>query len=178
MTIKVFKSLRHRYLWLWPCRARLEIDFDLWQETVEELGRRSLDGKRESGAFLLASASERVAPLVVESAFYDDLDPDCLVGNIHIKSTGFSKLWDLCDAKSLRVVADVHTHPGSSVTQSSIDRSNPMVAREGHIALIVPHYGTRPVEVKDVGVHEYRGDRGWKSWLGSRAERVFRLRNS
>ena len=72
---------------------------------------------------------------MTKSAYYDDLDPGCLVGNIHIRAAGFSKLWDLCDVESLRVVADIHTHPGASVAQSSIDRANPMIAREGHLAL-------------------------------------------
>ena len=133
-------------------------------------------GTRETGAFLLApSAGNRRR--VVSVAFYDDLDPDCLVGSIHIRAPGFSKLWDLCDAKSVRVIADIHTHPGTSVVQSATDRANPMIAREGHVALIVPQYGTRPVSVQEVGVHEYRGSLGWVSWIGPRAERVIRIRN-
>lgn len=171
-----FRSLLHWCRGLWPSRPRIEIGLDLWQETVEELGRRSLGGRREAGVFLLAHTGERV-PRVVRSAYFDDLDPECLVGNIRIRASGFSKLWDLCDAESLRVIADIHTHPGNSVAQSSTDRANPMVARDGHLALIVPHYGTRPVEASEVGVHEYRGDRGWVSWFGSRAERVLRIRS-
>ena len=176
MITRVFRSLFQWYRRLWPGRPRIEIDLDLWQETVQELGRRSLGGKREAGVFLLAHAGKGV-PVVERIAYFDDLDPECLVGNIHIRASGFSKLWDLCDVESLRVVADIHTHPGSSVAQSSIDRANPMIAREGYIALIVPHYGTRPVQASEVGVHEYRGNRGWASWYGSRAERVLRIRS-
>lgn len=176
MITRVFRSLFRWCRGLWPSRARLEIGLDLWQETVQELGRRSHGGRRESGVFLLAQAREET-PIVVRTVYFDDLDPECLVGNIHIRSSGFSRLWDLCDAEGLRVVADIHTHPGISVAQSSIDRENPMIAREGHIALIVPYYGTRPVKAKEVGVHEYRGDRGWASWFGSKAERVLRIRS-
>lgn len=177
MITSAFSWLIHWCRELWPSQPRLEIGLDLWQETVRELGRRSLGGKREAGVFLLARAGEGV-PTVTKSAYYDDLDPGCLVGNIHIRAAGFSRLWDLCDVESLRVVADIHTHPGASVALSSIDRANPMIAREGHLALIVPHYGTRAVQAREVGVHEYRGDRGWKSWFGSRAERVLRIRSS
>ena len=176
MIIRAFRSLFRRCLRLWPSRPHLEIGLDLWQETIRELGRRGLGGRRESGAFLLARSGQRV-PIVVRVAYFDDLDPKCLVGNIHIRASGFSRLWDLCDAEGLRVVADMHTHPGTSVAQSAIDRANPMIAREGHLALIVPHYGTRSVQAKEVGVHEYRGERGWASWFGSRAERVLRIRN-
>ena len=176
MITRAFRSLFRWCRGLWPSRPRIEIGLDLWQETVQELGRRSLGGKREAGVFLLARAGKGV-PIVVRSAYFDDLDPECLVGNIHIRASGFSKLWDLCDVESLRVVADIHTHPGTSVAQSSIDQANPMIAREGHLALIVPHYGTRPVQASEVGVHEYRGDRGWASWFGSRAELVLRIRS-
>ena len=93
-------------------------------------------GDSEAGAFLLGSrhGGERS---VAKAVYFDDLDPDCLVGSIHFRAAGYSKLWDLCDAEELRVLADVHTHPGTRVAQSSIDRENPMIARIGHLALIV-----------------------------------------
>ena len=161
----------------WPSRSSIVIAPDLWDLTIAELGRRSLNGKREAGAFLLAARSDG-GRRVAKAVYFDDLDPDCLVGSIHFRATGYSKLWDLCDEEELRVIADVHTHPGTRVAQSSIDRANPMIARAGHLALIVPAYGTRPVEACEVGVHEYRGDRGWKSWLGPRAELILRVRST
>ena len=176
MITRAFRSIFRWCLGLWPSRPRLEIGLDLWQETIRELGRRSLGGRRESGVFLLGQGGKGVH-VAVSAAYFDDLDPECLVGNIHIRASGFSRLWDLCDAEGLRVVADIHTHPSTSVAQSSIDRANPMIAREGHLALIVPHYGTCPVQAREVGVHEYRGDRGWESWFGAKAERVLRIRS-
>ena len=177
MITRAFRSLLDWYRRLWPSRSLIQIDLDLWQEIVQELGRRSLGGSREAGVFLLVPREDG-ARRVVRAAYFDDLDPECLVGNIHIRAYGFSKLWDLCDAERLRVIADIHTHPSTSVSQSSTDRANPMIAREGHLALIVPHQGTRPVQARDAGVHEYRGDRGWASWFGSEAERVLHIRSS
>ena len=177
MITRAFRSLLGRCRRLWPSRPRIKVDLGLWQEMLQELGRRSLGGSREAGVFLLSPAEEG-ACRVVRVAYFDDLDPECLVGNIHIRAAGFTKLWDLCEAERLRVIADIHTHPGVSVAQSSTDRANPMIAREGHLALIVPHYGMRPVRAREVGVHEYRGDGGWASWLGSKAERVLRIGSS
>ena len=108
--------------------------------------------------------------------YFDDLDPACLQGNIQFDGRAFSKLWDLCEANNLTVVADVHTHPGASVRQSSIDRENPMVARAGHIAMIVPHFATRRVRPRQVGLHEYAGDDGWRSWFGRDAAARLSLR--
>lgn len=142
-----------------------------------ELGNRGCMGQRESGAFLL-SDRQGANRRVVQAVYFDDLDPDCLVGNIHFKnSSGYSRLWDICEAEGLRVVADVHTHPAQAVTQSSVDRMNPMIARVGHIALIVPHYSMRFVRASDLGVHEYHGNAGWRSLFGRDAARAFKIRS-
>lgn len=176
MITRVYRSSLRFIRRLWLSR-RIEIDSGFWHEIIEELGRRGLDGRRESGAFLLV-CREDGGRCVVKAVYFDDLDPNCLVGNIHIRSIGFSNLWDLCDRQGLRVIADVHTHPGSSVAQSSTDRENPMIARDGYLALIVPHYGTHPVSAREVGVHQYRGNRGWTSWYGSEAARVLHIDKS
>jgi proteasome lid subunit RPN8/RPN11 len=85
-------------------------------------------------------------------------------------------LWDICDHQEMRVIGDIHTHPGHNVSQSSIDRANPMIARSGHIALIAPHLATRGFRTRDIGVHEYSGDSGWRSWHGTAAGRSIRIR--
>jgi hypothetical protein len=93
--------------------------------------------------------------------YFDDLDPGALTGAVHLSHAAFVRLWDLCDAGGALVLGDVHTHPGGFVAQSGIDEDNPLVARAGHVALIVPHLGTRQVGASDVGVFEYRGEDGW-----------------
>jgi hypothetical protein len=169
----VFRRLLAR----WRPRAvahRLVVASPLWDEMVRELGRRGLDGRREAGAFLL-SPRDGDGKRVTEVVYLDDLDPDCLVGGIHFHGHGYSALATHCERVQLRVVADVHTHPGAWVSQSDIDRDNPMLALRGHLALILPHYATRPVEPHEVGVHEYRGEDGWKSSLATDAEQLLRI---
>ena len=154
-------------------RVRIAIARDLWEDMCAELGRRG-GGRREAGAFLLADP--RNGPRRVRGiAYYDDLDPGCLVGNIHFRSAGYGKLWDLCDETGLRVVADVHPHPASGAAQSVTDRAHPMIARAGHVALILPHYATRRIAARDVGVHEYLGESGWASRFGAEAARALRI---
>ena len=46
---------------------------------IKELGRRGLNGRREAGAFLLVRHDKGDGP-VVRVVYYDDLDPNCLVG--------------------------------------------------------------------------------------------------
>lgn len=113
---------------------------------------------------------------VVDVEYFDDLDPDSLRGHIEIEGYAFSRLWEICEAKNLTVIADVHTHPGASVRQSPIDKANPMIARVGHVALIVPHLATRRVRTRQVGVHQYSGNGEWDSWFGRSAARRLSVR--
>jgi len=101
--------------------------------------------------------------------YLDDLDPDCLQGGICFDGRAYSS-WDICEARQARVIGDVHTHP-EGVRQSDIDRDNPMIARSGHVALIVPDLAARDVAPGDVGVHLYSGTAGWESWTGRDAAR-------
>jgi len=149
----------------------------LWDEMVAELGRRGLDGGRESGAFLLAP-HDGDGKRVTRAIYLDDLDSNCLVGGIHFHGCGYSKLATMCEREQLRVVGDVHTHPGSWVGQSDVDRDNPMLALRGHLAVIMPDYSTRPIEPREVGIHEYRGEDGWNSSLGSDAARLLQIEGS
>lgn len=129
-----------------------------WNKLLAELTRRG-DGRRESGAFLLA---DREGTQVRAVAYYDDLDAHCLTGGISFASSGFTELWSICEQRGLHVVADVHTHPGEWIMQSEIDATNPMIARRGHVAIIVPNYGCA-VSVTECGVHIYLGSRQWIS---------------
>lgn len=137
-------------------KAPFKISRHRWRRLLAELRRRGA-GHRESGAFLLvARGNDRV----VRVAYYDDLDAHCLTGGISFATSGFTELWRICGEENLRVVADVHTHPGTWVQQSEIDATNPMMARVGHVAMIVPSYGGAR-SIGECGVHIYLGSRRW-----------------
>jgi hypothetical protein len=147
--------------------ALVRIDERTWDALVDELGRRG-GGVRESGAFLLAS-KDGGRRTVTDVIYFDDLDDKALTGAIHLRSRAFSRLWRICREHRLMVVADVHTHPGPWVEQSGIDMANPMVARDGHIALILPDLARGSRKPKDAGFHIYRGEDGWEPHLGRHA---------
>jgi proteasome lid subunit RPN8/RPN11 len=148
-TIREFVAPNHRI----SCPRKL------WVRLARELCRRG-EGVHEAGAFLLGQ--ERKGRLVVhEIVFYDDLDPHAYDSGVCIlQSDAFAALWKICRERRLTVVADVHTHPGSPM-QSTSDRTNPMVARPGHIAIIVPDFAKAPVTVEALGIYEYRGEHKW-----------------
>jgi proteasome lid subunit RPN8/RPN11 len=145
-----------------------------WRAMIAELARRGA-GTSEAGAFLLAERDgdrRRVTRIV----YLDDLDPNCLQGAIRFDGLAYSTLWDICEAEGRVVVGDVHSHPHAGVRQSPEDQESPMVARDGHVAIIVPHLAMRLVKPAQAGVHLYAGDDGWISWYGRDAARRLRLR--
>lgn len=145
----------------------------LWAQVISQLRKRGA-GKRESGAFLLSPTSS-TAGKVTAFICYDDLDPTALQsGAIEFHAAGYSPLWRICRERELRVIADVHTHPGSSVLQSWTDQRHPMVPIVGHTAMIVPQFGrTTWWHVKEVGIYEYLGSFKWRCYpSNSKARRV------
>ena len=141
----------------------------VWANLIGELRTRG-NALKESGAFLLARPGSR---RVVRAAYYDDLDPRCLdSGYIQFDGAGYVPLSEICEGSGLRIIGDVHTHPGSWTGQSQADRDHPMMARAGHIALIVPHFARKNrFTLKGVGAYLYQGDGRWQN-LGA----GFRLR--
>ena len=147
----------------------IRIEPGRWRGLLAELDRRG-ERRHEAGAFLLGSREGGLGE-VRDVVFYDDLDPDAYrTGVCVLHAPAFAKLWATCRSRALTVVGDVHTHPGGAF-QSEADRTNPMVAREGHIAIIVPDYAVGRPDKAKLGVFEYRGDHAWTDHSGAGARR-------
>lgn len=159
-TIRAWWAPEHKL----NCRSRF------WRATVHELERRG-HRKHESGAFLLG-LEEHGRLQVTEAVFYDDLDPNAYATGVCVlHGDSFAKLWTHCRAKQLTVVADVHTHPGAAI-QSAVDKANPMIARSGHIAIIIPNFADWPIQAGRMGLYEYCGQHQWIDHT-ARGNRVF-----
>ena len=139
--------------------SELTIDLLFWRLLTAELDRRG-NGERESGAFLLALPDTKH---VCRAVYYDDLCPGCLdEGFIRFDSAGYVGLSQICQTTGLRAIADGHTHPGRWTEQSFADQEHPMMARVGHIGLIVPYFAQRTrTNLKGVGAFAYRGEGEW-----------------
>lgn len=142
--------------------AEIIIGRSLWLTLISGLRRRGY-GRRESGAFLLARGGERRVCRVV---YYDDLDAHCLdEGYIRFDGSGYVPLAKICQDAGLRVIADVHTHPGSWTGQSESDKEHPMMPRIDHVGLIVPNYAKgNKLNLNGVSAFVYRGDGQWENW--------------
>jgi proteasome lid subunit RPN8/RPN11 len=147
--------------------TRLFVPGKAWLEGLSELHRRGRD-THESGAFLLGAAASRSVTMWV---YYDDLDPAAYSSGVCVLyGEAFERLWSICRSAGLKVLADVHTHPGSPV-QSSSDRKNPMIAVAGHLALIVPNFATGPHWRHRLGLYRYEGEHRWTNLSGWGARR-------
>lgn len=145
----------------------LEFAPGVWQALMHDLRERG-QGRRESGAFLL---DRRDDPRRVVKAWlpYDEIDADALNSDhIRLSTAAFGRLWQWCDHRQFRVIADVHTHPWGP-GQSDSDRAFPMIAFVGHIALIVPNFAQGNPQPLDVSFNVYRGGGRWFSALGHAA---------
>ena len=131
----------------------------VWCAGVKELKRRA-GGQRESGAFLLGSIGK--VRRIEEFVFYDDIDPNALRnGIVEIDGRQLGDLWVHCRKTGRPVVADIHVHP-RDFRQSDTDRANPIMAEEGHIAIILPYFAAQATSPGGIGVYEYLGSRQWR----------------
>ncbi|VBY40102.1 Uncharacterised protein [Burkholderia pseudomallei] len=151
----------------------LEVPATLWAEMMAHL-RAQGGGARESGAFLLGHRTD-AGRVVMRFVPYEQLQPDAFRNDyVSLKADSFAKLWEVCRAQGMTVVADVHTHPFGP-GQSRSDRANPMVALKGHIALIVPRFAKGNPRPRDLGLYVYQGNHEWLSHSGSDVCRLLRL---
>lgn len=142
-----------------------------WGWLVASLRARSL-GIRDSGAFLLGrrDGDSRHAR---RALFFDDLAPDSYgPDGIRLSARNFATLWAVCREERLSVVADIHVHCGPP-RQSAADRTNPMIAQPGHVAIILPFLARRTIEPELVGLFRYRGGHDWDDLGGAGARRYF-----
>ena len=131
---------------------RISCSRRMWSRLLGELDRRG-GGSHEAGVFLLGIERKRYLE-VRDMVFYDELDPGAYdTGVCVLHGDAFARLWALCRERRLTVVADAHTHGGAAI-QSWDDRTNPMVARAGHIAIIVPNLARPPVKHPELGIYE------------------------
>lgn len=151
----------------------LEFRDGKWTALMSDLCQRG-QGRRESGAFLLGHVTD-TARVVCEWLIYDEIDPQSKKHAIvRLDSSAFTRLWEVCAARGLEVVADIHTHPIGPV-QSRSDRAYPMISLAGHVALIAPNFARAPVRPIDVSVNVYHGGGRWTSFYRNEASALVKI---
>lgn len=159
---------------LFAPQHELSCSWWVWRRLLLGLRARGR-GVRESGAFMLGNSDAAGRRHIVDFLLYDDLDPHALdTGIVHLDGRHFGKLWEICARRGLTVIADVHTHPGGS-GQSESDQAHPIIARRGHIALIVPNFAAAPVKRLLLGIYRYGGGGKWETVPVQRRRQFFHI---
>ncbi len=159
--------------WLLGPKPRVRCAESIWAAGARELQRRTLNGRRESGAFLLGREVDGQKE-IVEFVYYDDIDPHSLdTGIVHFAGNKLPLLWAHCRKRHYGVVADVHVHPGS-YAQSPSDQADPVMPRAGHIAFIIPYFARRETRPGGIGMYEFLGNGAWRDHTAKGAA-FFRL---
>jgi hypothetical protein len=140
---------------------RISCNAATWTAGVRELERRTRNGSRESGAFLLGPEKDGDRR-IVEFVFYDDIDPHSLdTGIVYFNGNKLPKLWEYCRSRGHGVIADVHVHPGG-YGQSESDQADPVMPKAGHLAFIVPNFARGNGRPGGIGMYEYLGNGAWQ----------------
>jgi proteasome lid subunit RPN8/RPN11 len=146
----------------------------LWLGCMSELQARG-GGRHESGCFVLGTA-DRHNRSARRCVYYDELDPSAYASGVCIlQGDAFTRLWEICRVEKLTAIADIHTHPGSAF-QSDSDRTNPMIARAGHLAVIIPCFASGRIWRHRLGLFRYEGDHRWTDLSGWRARSFLKIR--
>ena len=146
----------------------------LWLHCMKELQARS-HGRHESGCFILGTV-DRHKRHAQHCVLYDELDPHAYASGVCIlQGDSFTRLWEICRAEKLTVIADIHTHPAAAF-QSEADRTNPMIARAGHLAIIVPDFAFGWIWRHRLGLFHYEGDHRWTNLSGWQSRSVLKIR--
>jgi hypothetical protein len=160
--------------WLGRTPPKLRCRRWVWDAGVEELARRTLGERRESGAYLLGRELSDSSKEILEFVYYDDIDPQALAtGIVTIRQTALPRLWEICRARGFGVVADVHVHP-RGYSQSESDYDNPVMPRAGHVALILPNFARGKPRPGAIGMYEFLGSGAWVEH-STEGPRFFRL---
>lgn len=148
----------------------------LWEDLISQLHRRT-EGFHESGAFLLKDKGSD-GRLVSAVTYYDELDQHAYSsGACILHADAFGRLWSLCAANNLTVLADIHVHPFGA-GQSKEDRENPMIARAGHVAIILPSMAKPPIPMREIGIYEYQGGHRWQTHSGPHSQSFLQIGDS
>lgn len=135
----------------------------LWRETWTGLELRCA-GVREAACIWGGRRTEN-AEIASSIVFLDDLPGVRAARAIHRTPTGATTLlFQILRSRGEEIVADVHAHPSDWVDQSITDQEHPIEFRVGLMALILPSFARGEPDLERTGVHEYLGNRKWRSW--------------
>jgi len=128
---------------------------------VQQLAKRTLGGRRESGAYLLGRPRSDGSKDILEFVFYDDIDEEALAtGIVTIRQTRCRAFGSLPCAR-YGVVADVQFILMATAKANPI-RQTPS-CRAPAISRLSCRNSAREPEAGSIGMYEFLGNETWTS---------------
>ena len=164
-------GVRRRALPTAPVRGSFLICDAAWGAAERLLGTyRDPEGDHEGIVFALGrpgGTNTQVVTTVVAPAAITG------PGSVHCGEEQMLAVTRAGRAHQLIVIAQVHSHPGSSTVHSVGDDTMVFLPREGLLSIVVPHYahrGARPIST--LGVHQFQDARWVRCDADSVAETI------
>ncbi|TAJ09453.1 MAG: hypothetical protein EPO61_05150 [Nitrospirae bacterium] len=154
--------------------SSLIVPHPLWTDVLETLRQRS-EGWRESACILIGTASTNGVRVAVDAIFHHRLADDRATAlSIELPEHAKFKMYADLAKRRLSPVSLVHTHPEAWVGLSVVDQSNRISSTIGFWSIVVPHYGSPPWNLEEIGFHVLE-DSGWRELTAEERLAHFRL---
>jgi proteasome lid subunit RPN8/RPN11 len=130
-------------------------------------------GRHEVFALWTARRTEVVPACLVRRLVVPTQTPESSIFGVSVRIDGdeLARIVFENHARGEKSVVQLHTHPGSSVEMSLLDREREVVRHEGALSIIVPHYGRDGLnDFPGASVYEREGS-GWRRWGPGEAAR-------
>ena len=156
-----------------PAEPRLIVSPSVLRETVIGLRTRSA-GWRES-ACVWSGVRNPHAHLAraTRVTFHHELADDRATAlSLELPEAAKFMLYQRLASANETLLAMLHTHPRDWVDLSDVDAGNQLCSRVGFWSIVLPWYGRREWDVREIGFHE-RCTRGWRRLSVSEVQRRF-----
>jgi hypothetical protein len=127
------------------------------QQEVVDSTDRALQRHRNSEALVYWAG--RSSPQLW--AITTGIEPETALteGSFRTSAAANAKVIGFLAARSLELLAQVHSHPGPLVDHSLGDERGALMPYESFLSIVVPNYGRRGLDLAACGVHRFEGGR-------------------
>ena len=147
--------------------------FNTWsipQDVLKQTEEAFLAGQHEDLVIWTAAASQEStsAAEILRCVVPQQQPGETATGvYVHIAGAELQRIQIDNYKKGERSIVQLHTHPGSDVRMSDLDREWEVVRHIGALSIIVPFYGRRGLNAfEGANVYE-REEAGWRLWAPS-----------
>jgi len=149
--------------WLGRTPPRLRCRRQIWDAGVQQLAKRTLGGRRESGAYLLGRPRSDGSRTFLNLFSTTISDEEALAtGIVTIRQTALPRLLGSFAVRAVTASSpDVHVHPYGLRPKAESDQANPSHAAHRPYRAILPEFAHGNPRPGSIGMYEFLGNETW-----------------